>query len=196
VFSDPVRDAELTFVSAEILNVDGRQTLQIVQKDKYYPLEVTSLIRVLPKFDILEKWVSVKNTDKEYSIKIENLQSASINLPPDIYNLTHMAGEWGHEFQLRNTNLTEGLKTLQARDFKFFTNPNWFMVRPGQENEDTTGSVWFGTLKYCGIWRIDFDKSFNGRLQLLGGINFWDTDWDLKPGTTFQTPKFIIVYTH
>ena len=195
VFSDHVRDAELTFVNAEILSIEGRQTLRIIQKDKYYPLEITSFIRVLPEFDILEKWVSVKNTGKKNSIQIENLQSASINLPPDVYNLTHMAGEWGHEFQLRNTKLTEGVKTLQARDFKSFTNPNWFMVRPGHESQDTSGSAWFGTLQYSGNWRIDFDKGFNGRLQIVGGINFWDTHWDLKPGTTFEAPKFIIGYT-
>lgn len=195
VFSDNVRDCELTFVNAEILSVEGRQTLKIVQKDKYYPLEVTSFIRVLPEFDILEKWVSVKNTGKKETIKIENLQSTSINLPPDVYDLTHMAGEWGHEFQLRKTELTEGVKTLQARDFKSFANPNWFMVRPKNESEDTTGPAWFGTLQYSGNWRMDFDQAFNGRLQIIGGINFWDTDWDLKPGTTFETPKFIIGYT-
>ncbi|MBX3255875.1 MAG: alpha-galactosidase [Chitinophagaceae bacterium] len=195
VFPDNVRDAELTFVNAEVLQVEGRQTLKIIQKDKYYPLEITSFIRVLPEFDILEKWVTVKNTGKKNNIKIENLQSASIHLPPDAYDLTHMAGEWGHEFQLRNTALTEGVKTLQARDFKSFANPNWFMVRPAKENEDISGSAWFGTLQYSGNWRIDFDKAFNGKLQITGGINFWDTDWTLKPGTTFETPRFIIGYT-
>lgn len=195
VFADNVRDAELTFLNAEVLQVEGRQTLKVVQKDKYYPLEITSFIRVLPEFDILEKWVTVKNTGKKNNIKIENLQSASIHLPPDAYNLTHMAGEWGHEFQLRNTALTEGIKTLQARDFKSFANPNWFMVRPAKENEDISGSAWFGTLQYSGNWRLDFDKSFNGKLQITGGINFWDTDWTLKPGITFETPKFIIGFT-
>jgi alpha-galactosidase len=195
VFSDHVRDAELTFVNAEVLQVEGRQTLKITQKDKYYPLEITSFIRVLPEFDILEKWVSVKNTGKKNNIKIENLQSASISLPADQYDLTHMAGAWGHEFQLRNTALTEGVKTLQARDFKSFDNPNWFMVRPANEIADVSGSAWFGTLQYSGNWRFDFDKAFNGRLQITGGINFWDTDWTLKPGTAFETPKFIIGYT-
>lgn len=195
VFADHVRDCELTFVNAEIVSLEGRKTLKITQKDIYYPLEITSFIRVLPEFDILEKWVSVKNTGKKEAIKIENLQSASINLPVNDYDLTHMAGQWGHEFQLRNTELTEGVKTLQARDFKSFDNPNWFMVRPKNEKEDISGSAWFGTLQYSGNWRMDFDKTFNGKLQIVGGINFWDTDWDLKPGTTFETPKFILGYT-
>lgn len=195
VFADNVRDCELTFVKAEILSLEGRQTLKIVQKDVYYPLEITSFIRVLPEFDVLEKWVLVKNTGKKNVIKIENLQSASISLPADVYNLTHMAGEWGHEFQLRTTQLTAGVKTLQARDFKSFTNPNWFMVRPENEREDTSGSAWFGALQYSGNWRMDFDQAFNGRLQIVGGINFWDTDWNLNPGATFETPKFILGYT-
>lgn len=195
VFADNVRDAELTFVNAEVLQIEGRPTLKITQKDKYYPLEIASFIRVLPEFDILEKWVTVKNTGKKGNIKIENLQSASIHLPPDAYNLTHMAGEWGHEFQLRNTALTEGVKTLQAKDFKSLINPNWFLVRPANESEDVSGSAWFGTLHYSGNWRIDFDKAFNGKLQITGGINFWDTDWTLKPGAAFETPKFIIGYT-
>ncbi len=195
VFSDNVRDAELTFVNAEVLTIDGRQTLKIIQKDKYYPLEITSFIRVLPEFDILEKWAVVKNTGKKNNIRIENLQSGSFHLPPDKYELTHMAGEWGHEFQLRTTVLTEGVKTLQAKDFKSFANPNWFLVRPANENADLSGSAWFGTLQYSGNWRIDFDKSFSGRLQIVGGINFWDTEWSLKPGTTLETPRFIIGYT-
>lgn len=195
VFADNVRDAELTFVNAEVLQIEGRPTLKITQKDKYYPLEIASFIRVLPEFDILEKWVTVKNTGKKGNIKIENLQSGSINLPADRYDLTHMAGEWGHEFQLRNTILTEGVKTLQARDFKSFANPNWFLVRPADETGETSGSAWFGTLQYSGNWRFDFDKAFSGQLQIIGGINFWDTDWTLKPGTTFETPKFIIGYT-
>lgn len=195
VFADNVRDAELTFVNAEVLQIEGRQTLKITQKDKYYPLEIASFIRVLPEFDILEKWVAVKNTGKKNNIKIENLQSASISLSPNRYDLTHMAGAWGHEFQLRSTTLTEGIKTLQARDFKSFDNPNWFMVRPADETADVSGSAWFGTLQYSGNWRIDFDKAFNGRLQITGGINFWDTDWTLKPGTAFETPRFIIGYT-
>lgn len=195
VFADHVRDCDLTFVNAEILSMDGRQTLKIVQKDTYYPLQITSFTRVLPEFDIIEKWVSVENTGRKNSIKIENLQSASISLPAGVYELNHMAGAWGHEFQLRNTELTEGIKTLQATDFKSFTNPNWFMVRPKNETEDTTGSAWFGTLQYSGNWRMDFDQGFRGRLQIVGGINFWDTDWDLKPGARFETPKFTFGYT-
>lgn len=195
IFPDQVRDADLKFTAATIESVDGRQTLKIIQRDAYYPMEVTSYIRVLPEFDILEKWVEVKNTGKTGAIKIENMQSASVCLPNNKYTLSHMAGKWGHEFQLRKTVLTEGVKTLQSRDFKSFTNPNWFLVRPATETNRNSGAAWFGTVQYSGNWRMDFDKSFNNRLQIVGGINFWDTDWNLEPGQTIVTPKFIVGYT-
>ena len=195
VFDDQVRDIDLSFVRADVLDIEGRPALKITQKDTHYPLEIVSYIRPVPEYDILEKWIEVRNTGKKGVIKMENIQSASFNLPAGMYDLTHMAGEWEHEFQLRSTRLTEGVKTLQARDFKSFTNPNWFMVRPADEKEETAGAAWFGTLQYSGNWRMDFDKAYSGRLQVTGGINFWDTDLRLKPGQTFPSPKFIIGYT-
>lgn len=195
VFGDHVRDVELEFSNADIISIEGRKTLKMTQRDTYYPLEVTSYIRVLPEFDILEKWVEIKNTGKIEAIKIENLQSASVCLPANEYELIHMAGKWAREFQLRHTRLTAGIKTLQSRDFKSFNTPNWFTVRPVDEKADTAGSAWFGTVQYSGNWRIDFDKAFNGRLQIIGGVNFWDTKWKLKPGQSFKSPKFIIGYS-
>lgn len=195
VFNDNVRDADLVYVSGDIITLEGRSTLKIIQKDRYYPLEVTSYIRVLQEFDILEKWVSAKNTGKKDDIKIENLQSGNIVLPANSYMLTHMAGQHAHEFQLRQTEITEGVKTLEARDFKSFKNPPWYMVRPKGEDDNLSGSAWFGTIQYSGSWRMDFDKTFDGNVQVVSGINFWDTHWILKPGTSFETPRFISGFT-
>src|SRR5437868_9313428 len=77
-FADRVRDVDLKFLRADVTSVDGRPTLGIVQRDRIYPLEVISYIRVFPEYDILEKWVTVKNTADRGIIKIENLMSGSI----------------------------------------------------------------------------------------------------------------------
>ena len=195
IFDDNVREAELTYVKGEVVTIDGRYTLKIIQKDKYYPLEVTSYIRVLPEFDILEKWVVAKNTGARGNIKIENMLSGSIVLPADEYKLTHLAGKQMNEFQQQETLLTPGLKIEQNKAFKANFNPPWFMVRPQNAAKDT-GPAWFGSLHYSGNWQLMFDKSIDGNVQILGGINFWDTSWQLKPGETFETPKFSVGYTN
>jgi alpha-galactosidase len=195
VFADQVRDADLQYVSGAVVTVDGRPALKIIQKDRFYALEVTSYIRVLSEFDILEKWAVVKNTGHKGSIRIENMQSGNIVLPADEYKLTHMSGSQLSEFQLQKTDLTPGLKVLQSKAFKSNSNPPWFMVQPKNADE-ATGPAWFGSLHYSGNWQLVFDKTFGGVVQILGGINFWDTSWELKAGDAFETPKFAVGFTN
>lgn len=194
VFKDRVRDIELTYVDSEVQTKDGYSTLIIRQKDKYYPLSVTEYIRILPEYDLLEKWTEIKNTGKKDQIEIENAQSGTFFLPQNAYELTHLAGIWGYEFQPNVTKLTQGLKTFQVKDFRSFGS-SFFAVRPEGEKDETCGDVWFGTLQYSGNWRMDLEKYPRGELQVTGGINFWDQALMLKPGKSFITPKMIIGYT-
>ena len=194
VFTDGVRDIELEYKSSELLTIDGYPALKIVQCDKYYSLEVSSFIRVLPEYDMIEKWIEVINTGKKGSIRIENLLSGSVLLPKDVYELTHYSGVWGHEFTPQTTKLTQGTKTIQVKDFKSYGSSS-FLVRPEGETDKYTGKVWFGSVSYSGNWRIDFEKFFNGTLQITGGMNFWDQEVYLKPQQKFTGPRILFGYT-
>ena len=175
IFPDGVRDIELAYQSSEIIRTDGYETLKITQCDKYYPLEVVSYITSIPEYDLIEKWIEVRNTGKKGNIKIENLLSGSIFLPKDAYELTHYPGVWGYEFTPHTTKLTPGTKTIQVKDFKSY-GASTFLVSPEGETDLYTGKVWFDSIKYSGNWRLDFDKSFTGPVQIVGGMNFWDQE--------------------
>jgi alpha-galactosidase len=192
VYKDNVRDAELEYIKGEVVEIDGRPTLKIIQKDTEYSLEIISYIRVLEEFDILEKWMEVKNTGTKGNIKIENLLSGSIVLPTDEYVLTQLSGKDLNEFQLYESLLAPGSKMIENKAFKSNFNAPWFMVRPQSSANEDSGPAWFGSLHYSGNWKLVFDKSFNGPLQILGGINFWDTEWNLKPSMVLETPKLTI----
>ena len=195
VFKDRVRDIELTYEGSEMLTQDGYATLVIRQKDNYYPLAVTEYIRVLPEYDLLEKWVEIKNTGKKGNIEIENAQSGTFFLPKNAYELTHLSGRWGYEYQMNVTKLTQGLKTIQTKDLRSYGS-SFFAIRPEGEQEETCGEVWFGSLQYSGNWRMDFEKYAPGEVQVTGGINFWDQLLVLQPGKSFTTPKMMIGYTN
>lgn len=194
VFADGVRDIELEYKSEEILTINNQQVLKITQMDKYYPLEVASFIAVIPEYDLIEKWLEIRNTGKKGSIKIENAFSGSVFLPKDAYELTHYAGVWGYEFTPQTTLLTPGTKTIQVKDFKSYGSSS-FIVRPEGETDQYNGKAWFGSVKYSGNWRIDFDKAFTGSVQIMGGMNFWDQELNLKPGKSFVTPRMVFGYT-
>jgi alpha-galactosidase len=192
-YADHTRDCELTYDSYKITESDLHPCLQIDMIDKAYQLRVSAFIRVISDNDILEKWISVNN-ESDQAVVIENAQSGSIRLEPDQYELLHFSGHWANEFMMHQTRLTPGVKTLQVRDFFSWTSP-WFAVTPEGQTDEHQGLVWFGQVAYAGNWRIDFDKSSEGGLQVIGGINFWDTSVTLDAGETFESPKLIVGFS-
>lgn len=200
IFNDNVRDADLELVSSETIDLEKRPTLKIIQKDRLYPLQVTSYIRVLEEYNILEKWIEVANTGKRGNIKVENILSGSVDLPNDQYVLTHLSGGELSEFQEYNALLTPGVKLLENKLFKSNNQMPWFLVRPQSSTHEAKGSAWWGGIHYSGNWKLIFDNTFNSSfyypLQITGGINFWDTELTLLPGKSFTTPKFSTGFTN
>ena len=158
-------------------------------------MQVTQFIRVIPELDIYEKWLEIKNASQN-EIKLQNALSGSLWLQQDNYDLFHLSGKWGNECMLQKTSLTPGTKTLQTRDFRFFDNPTWFAVGPAGKVTETAGNVWFGGVAWDGNFRLDFEKFTAGQVQISGGINFWDTEWNLKSGETFTTPKMLFGFSN
>lgn len=194
VFHDGVRDIELEYTDSEISVINNRETLKIRQKDNYYPLQIISYYRLLPEYDIIEKWIEISNTGNAEYILIENIQSGSLWLPSSNYELTHLSGALRNEFQPQVTMLTYGVKSVQAKDFKSYGAP-YFAVRPAGQRMENNGDVWYGQLHYSGNWNLDFEKLPNGNLQIVGGIRFWDTSITLAPSESFKSPVFSFGYT-
>lgn len=193
VFKDGTRDLDLEYESYSTSKTNGFDQLSITLKDTYYPIQVISHYRIIPKIDIIEKWIEVKNTGKDI-IKIENAKSASLWLPRGGYEMTHYAGIHWHDFQPEKTLLTQGIKTIQSKNFKTYGS-SFFTVRPQDENDEYQGNVWYGQLHYSGNWKNDFESMYDDRVQISSGINFWDTEWNLKTNEIFITPVFSFGFT-
>ena len=192
VYADGTRDCALEVVESQVLDLDGAPTVRVDLVDRAYGLKVSAFTRALAELDMVEKWLTVENASTA-TIVVENAQSGRLALPKDEYDLIHLSGEWGREFMPQRGRLTPGVKTLQVRDFSHFRNPPWFALLPaGGVSDETRGPVWFGGLRYSGNWRLDFDKTFNGGVQVVGGMHFWDAHWTLRPGETFETPRLVV----
>lgn len=187
IFSDHSRDTELVYEGHEILQ-EKWPTLRVDLKDPEYGLHVSQFYRLYPEMDLIQKWVEIKNHDDQ-PVQIENAQSGSIHLPAGEYDFYHMSGTWGRECNLQKNRLTPSLQTMQVRDFRDFNNPPWFAIGTADRVSETEGSVWFGEVEWSGNWRLDVQMNHGGSVQVVGGINFWDTHWTLAPGETFTTPR-------
>lgn len=171
--------------------------LVIHMQDVKYGLRVSLFYRVAEDLDLIERHCSITNTG-EAPILIENAASAVWNLSgaeARNYRLTHAAGKWGCENQLRRDLLSEGKKILESR--QGFTSPTfnpWFAIDDGTAGE-THGPVWFGALAWSGNWKITVEKTIFNRVRVVGGVNDFDFQWELKSGETFETPVFTGGYT-
>ncbi|MBN2290229.1 MAG: alpha-galactosidase [Candidatus Glassbacteria bacterium] len=194
VFADGVRELELVCTGHETGELDGCPYLRLDMKDTHYPFNVSEYIRVIPELDIYEKWLVLSNTGAE-DILLENAGSGSVQLPAGAYDLIQFGGGWGREFLRQRTRLTIGTKTLSARTMKSYEHLPFFLVRPMGDNDEMSGPVWFGAIAWSGNYSLDFYISPNNRLQIKGGINFWDTHWNLKAGESFTTPKMVFGYS-
>ncbi len=70
----------------------------------------------------------------------------------------------------------------------------YFALDEGHATEDA-GSVWFGTLKWSGNWKLLAEKAMDGRHIIHLGLNDHDFGWDLDPGEEFATPALVFGFT-
>jgi alpha-galactosidase len=194
-FADEVRDLQLKYAGFAIRDQDGLPELVISLKDAHYNLEVRLHYKVIAEYDLIERYAELVNQDNR-EIVIEQVMSASWPIPLlDAYRLTHVAGRWSGEFQLRETMLSEGKKILESRSG--FTGPHtnpWFAIDNGKADENA-GEVWFGALGWSGNWKIVVEKTSFNHVNVVGGIHDFDCQITLGNGATFTTPVFTGGYT-
>ena len=194
VFSDGVRELELVYTGYEIVEIDGYPCLRLDMKDTHYPFNLSEYIRAIPELDIYEKWLVLQNTGTG-DILLENAGSGSMQLPSGKYDLIQFSGAWGREFLRERSRLTSGNKILSNRGLNSHQHLPFFMVRPIDDNEEMSGPVWFGGIAWSGNYKLNFEIHPNNKLQITGGINFWDTRWNLKAGERFTTPRMVFGFS-
>lgn len=170
--------------------------LQVVLKAKDYPLHVILHYRVYPEFDLIDRWVEIKNEGPD-EILVENIQSAVWYVPhTHKYRLTHIAGNWCAEWQVRQEMLEQGEKILQSRGgiSGHFHVPLFALDQDGLATEKG-GAVWFGTLQWSGNWKMIVEQNPYNQVRVSGGYNDYDFALELGPGESHNTPVFTAGFT-
>lgn len=194
-FSDQVRDLKTVFEGYRIEKDKGLECLILILKDAFYNLKVNLYYRIIPELDLIERYAEAVNTGED-DIVLESFQSAAWTMPymPQS-RMTHVAGSWAGEYQLRETVLSEGKKIIESR--RGFTGPHanpWFAMDDGSAAE-SVGEVWFGALGWSGNWKIVAEKTIFEHVRVTGGIHDFDSQWMLRPGESFMTPVFVGGYS-
>ncbi|MGN0457530.1 MAG: alpha-galactosidase [Eubacterium sp.] len=184
VYPDGCRDSVFTFKNADC--APGRLT--IVMQDKAYAVELALVYEYSEDTDIITRYARVKNNTGDVLV-LDKIASAEINLPGDApYEIKNTNGSWGAEFQIEKTTLQTGMLTFESRKGTMgHTNSPFFIASRGA-NEDE-GAVYFASLGYGGNFKIELQRSFDGKTRAVMGISDFDFTYHLQNGEEFVTPK-------
>ena len=187
---------ELVATGVERQKNDGNEVTVIHLKDKVYPVTVDLKFKAYKDVDMIETWTEISNQEKS---TVTLTQFASVNLPIRRGNvwLSHLYGSWGNEGQLVEEPLTAGQKIIKNKDGVRNSHTDHAEVMfslDGRPNE-LTGDVIGAALCYSGNYELKIETDDTDYHYLIAGINPDNSEYHLKKGETFETPKVALTFS-
>ena len=195
-YSDGTQNTELYYTSHEVQARDGVTTTTVHLKDYVTALEVDLVYDAYVPEDVILMHTVIRNCGKK-DVELRNAASASLNLTPGKYLLTHFYGGWATEMQIDQTLLTHDTKVIETRRGTQTTqgnNPS-FLLSCGGSFSDTDGETIAGALAWSGNFRISFEIDQSDRLNIVSGINPFASAYPLRAGQSFTTPEMIYTWS-
>lgn len=192
-YSDGVRDCELIYDRHEIF--ENGNELIITVKDKYYPLYVDLHYKIYDGLDLIDKWSVVRNKSDE-TVVVDAAMSGIMYLPRrEDYMLTVMGSTMQREYDIKREALSYGKAVLESRTL--YSNSSYypyFAIDQGNAEEES-GEVWFGTLQWCGNYKMTIEFERVNPLKITAGLNDFDFSYPLGKDEFIKTPVFTVGYT-
>ena len=196
--ADGNKTVDLKYIDHVISKIsDDVSLVSIRLKDPAYAVEVTLFYKIYYADNVIEQWNTIEHHEKR-NITLNKYASANLLIQAKCYWLKQYHGEWAQEMRPEETMLTHGIKTLDSKlgaRADIFQPPS-FMVSLDKPASEDEGDVLLGNLEWSGNFRIDFEVDPTNNLRLMAGINNYASDYSLKPGEEFETPKLVYTFAH
>ncbi|HOD26220.1 MAG: alpha-galactosidase [Bacteroidales bacterium] len=193
VHADNNNSVDLKYVKHSTSSLDDGATLTKIElKDPVYPFYVNLFYKAWEKEDVIEQWSEIRHAEKG-SVILNKFASANLYFYNKDYYLTSYNGAWAKEMMPVLTHLQQGIHSIESRmgtRENLHVSPNFMLSLDGISTENT-GSVMIGQLAWNGNFSIQFETDVYRNMHIVAGINPYQSAIELKPNTTFETPRFI-----
>ena len=175
----------------------GGTVYVIKMKDPKYDLYVDLCYKAYSDVDMIEAWAEIKNQEKQ---KVTLTQYASAMLPirrGDVW-FSHLHGSWGSEGKLIEEPLREGQHVIKNKDGvrNSHTDHAELMFSLDGKGRENSGAVIGAALCYGGNYRLKIDTDDTEYHYFFAGINEDNSEYHLKKGETFVTPRLALTYSN
>lgn len=171
---------------------DGSILTKIILKDPNYPFFVDIFYKAWEKEDVIEQWSVIRHSEKG-EVTLNKYASANLYFFNKEYYLTSYNGNWIQEMTPSLTRLQQGMHTIESRmgtRENLHTSPNFMLSMDGKATEKS-GTVMIGQIAWNGNFTIQFETDVYRNMHIVAGINPFQSTYELKPNTPFETPRFI-----
>ena len=177
-------------------SADGASVTRIELRDPVYPFTVTLCYKAWRNDDVIQQWTEISHTEKS-AVVLRKYASANLYFAEKDCYLTTFGGEYAKEMQPAETKLVQGTRSVESvlgTRAMLFQSPNFILSfgTPVSENE---GSVMLGQLSWTGNFKMEWEVDSHGNLHLISGINPYNSEYTLQPGTVFTTPPFTYTFS-
>jgi alpha-galactosidase len=195
--ADGNKSTVLTFQNLKETKIDHNRTLtSIVLKDPKYNFEVTLNYLAYFDEDVIEQWAEIQHHEKS-NVVLNKYASANLTLSGKKFYLKNQYSSAMREMRSEEQQLLHGLRTL---DSKLGTRTNLlhsssFMISIDGPSAEDTGNIIAGSLEWTGNFKLDFETFDDYYLRVTAGINNFSSNYTLKAGENFVTPRFVYTYS-
>ena len=175
---------------------DGTVTV-ISLKDPVYPTTVKLYYLAYNDVDMIMAWSEINNGEKQ-TVTLTRFASAVLPIRRGDVWMSHLYGSWGNEARLVEEPLTPGQKVIVNNDGtrNSHTDHAEVMFSLDGKARESQGQVIGAALCYSGNYRLRVVTDDTDLHYFFAGINEDNSEYHLKKGETFTTPRLALTYSN
>ncbi len=169
-------------------------THEVTLRDEAGALTLTLFICAYPACDVITRFAMLKN-DGSAPVRIQRLMSAQLDLPGGPWRFITFDGCWAHERERNERPLVPGVYVNDSKTGHSSARHNPFVMLAREGCDEERGECYATNLIYSGNHAEICERTFQGKLRLLTGINPSGFAWILKPEESFHTPEAVLSWS-
>ena len=183
------------FEQGEVVD-EGNFVTCITMKDPVYQTKVELNFKAYTDEDIIEVWTEITNGEKQ-TVTLTTFASAMLPIRRGDVWMSSFYGSWANEGRLVEEPLTPGQKVIINKDGtrNSHTAHGEVMFSLDGKARENSGQVIGAALCYSGNYRLKVNTDDTDYHYFFAGINEDNSEYHLKRGETFTTPKLALSFS-
>ncbi len=169
-------------------------TLELVLKDSVLDLEIILSYTVFEDVDAITKNVHVRNTGT-FPLYLTKVLSMCMDMDNQDFDIITLHGSWARERHIQRRKVGFGKQGVGSVRGESGHQDHPFLALVSSNTTQDIGDAFGYNLVYSGNHMAEVSMNQFDSIRIVMGIHPYHFKWKLEPGSSFQTPEVVMVYS-